>query len=233
MTASGESPESYFGDVPESYFDDVQISSDSRAVIADVYRRVIGGFNDIEAYAGSLDDSKERAEFVAFVVERYISRALEVQARANELDAQADPSAMVSAAAVEADDRRHRRLARVLAKLAAEVGVESQVGRRAVDRAHLLDVWLRTAEDFASVIRGARNEAVVDALTEGTKPLAMAKRLGLSKTAVLKIRDSPIWGRGGSAGVRALGGLAVIGVLQWLDQTGLADVGLDDLWPFW
>jgi hypothetical protein len=221
------------GEPPESYFDDVQISPDSQALIADVYRKVIGGFDDIEAYAGSLNDPAERAEFVAFVVERYVSRALELQARANDLDAQADQPAVVSVAAVEADDRRHRRLAQVVAKLAAEVGVESHVGRPATDRAHLLDVWLRTVEDFASVIRGARNEAIVDALTEGTKPLTMARRLGLSKTAVLKIRDNPIWGRGGSAGVRALAGAVAILVMRWVDSLGLADVMPNDLWPFW
>jgi hypothetical protein len=104
---------------------------------------------------------------------------------------------------------------------------------RSTERAQLMEAWLRRCEVFTSRVRSARNEAIKYALqVDGVKPASVARRLRVSKTAVLKIRDAVSFEKDEGESWKALAGLAVFALLEYLDRSGLADVVPDDIWPF-
>jgi hypothetical protein len=104
---------------------------------------------------------------------------------------------------------------------------------RSTERVQLMDAWLRRCEAFTARVRKARNDAITYALqVDGVKPASVARRLRVSKTAVLKIRDATSWARDEGESLKALAGLAVFALLEVLDRSGVADVVPDDIWPW-
>lgn len=67
-----------------------------------------------------------------------------------------------------------------------------QLGRGVPDpvqRAQIANVWAHSLSTWADLLRRARNDAVIEALHNGTPIGRLARQLGLTRQGVMKIRD--------------------------------------------
>lgn len=88
---------------------------------------------------------------------------------------------------------------RAMTGLADAIGLSFRIQARGqgfelpIQRAQAYDLWVKRLEEWATEYRALRNDALLTAIETGTSPGRLAGIMGVSKTAILKLRggDSP------------------------------------------